>query len=284
MNFPSLTTFFHARRRSGWLGVSLLACALVVGLGSLVSRWNVLNWASAVPSAVQAATSSVVTVNAASYVPRLAPGAIAAVFGTRLTEQTQLAATVPLPRELSGLVVRLVDSHGSSFDAALFFVSPGQINYLIPEQIALGEAQLTVLEQNSLVARGNLFITNSAPALFTVTANGKGVPTALTTLDGNTFAAVAESDGRLRPLVAGSSKQPNYLLLFGTGLRFAEHVRVRVGTVEIKPVYVGAQGLLAGLDQINLALPPELPGGVVNLQIISDGYVSNSVQLELAGF
>ena len=230
----------------------------------------------------QAAPNAVVTVNAASYVPRLAPGAIAAVFGNRLTEQAQIAETVPLPRELNGLVVRLVDSQQDIYAAALFFVSPGQINYLIPEQIALGEAQIYVLNQTGQVAQGSLFITNSAPALFTMAANGKGVPTALATADGTSFSAIAESNGTLRPLGLGTVERPNYLLLFGTGFRFAQRVRVKIGAVEIKPVYVGAQGILAGLDQLNLALPPDLPSGLVSLQVVTDGYASNPVQLELA--
>ena len=234
-------------------------------------------------SANDPAVNNVVTVNAASYYPRLAPGAIAAVFGTKLTEKAQVAASLPLPTELNGLGVRLVDSRNNVFSAALFFISPGQINYLMPEQMALGAARIFVINENELIAQGDLVVSNSAPALFTFSANGKGVPTALTTADGETFAAVTDGAGALRPLTPGTGGRANYLLLFGTGFRYARQLRVKLGEVELKPVYAGAQGALAGLDQINLALPPELPGGLVNLQIISDGYASNVVQLRLSG-
>jgi uncharacterized protein (TIGR03437 family) len=249
------------------------------GLGCL---WAVvsLSWlALANPLAsdppVKPAAGALVTVNAASYAPQLAPGAIAALFGARLTEQAQIAESVPLPTELNGLGVRLIDGQGSVFSAPLFFISPGQINYLVPDQIALGEARIFVIQKAELVAQGTLLITNSAPALFTFTANGKGVPAALTTIDGETFQVVTASPG--------AARRPHYLLLFGTGFRYAQRLRVKLGGVELKPLYAGAQGFLAGLDQINLALPPDTPPGLLNLQVISDGYTSNPVQVYLIG-
>ena len=234
-------------------------------------------WASDSPKAQP--PEALVTVNAASYIPQLAPGAIAALFGNRLVERTQIAETVPLPTELQGLAVRLLDNQNNAFSASLFFVSPGQINYLIPDQIALGEARIVVTHDAKLLAQGTLIITNSAPALFTVSANGKGEPAALTTSDGETFYAVTESTARpLKPIPG-----PQYLLLFGTGFRYAERLYVKLGQKELQPLYVGAQGLLAGLDQINLRLPDDLPPGALTLQIISDGYPSNPVQVRLAG-
>jgi uncharacterized protein (TIGR03437 family) len=262
--------------RLGWLALWLMAAWTALLAQPLVNDPPL-----ALP--VGASPGALVTVNAASYIPQLAPGAIAALFGNRLTEQSQLAETVPLPTELNGLGVRLVDSQNAIFSAALFFISPGQINYLIPDQIALGEARIFVIhetaQETALVAQGKLLITNSAPALFTFAANGKGEPAALITNDGETYYTVRESDGG----TPDSARRPTYLLLFGTGFRYAQRLRVKLGTRELKPLYAGAQGLLAGLDQINLALPPDTPPGLLNLQIISDGYASNLVQVRLTG-
>lgn len=246
--------------------------------------WLLAVWCAATPAWANdppelPPPDALVTVNAASYIPQFAPGAIAALFGNRLVERTQIAETVPLPTELQGLTVRLLDSQNNVFSAPLFFVSPGQINYLIPDQIALGEARIVVTHEAKLLAQGKLLITNSAPALFTVSANGKGEPAALTTSDGETFYAIAES--AIRP--PKPTQGPQYLLLFGTGFRYAERLYIKLGPKELKPLYVGAQGLLAGLDQINLRLPSDLPPGTLTLQIISDGYPSNPVQVRLAG-
>src|SRR5262245_12257276 len=75
------------------------------------------------------AGGQVATVSAASFRPSvpLAPHSIAAAFGAGLATRTELAVTHPLPKTLAGTSVRV---NGEA--APLFFVSPGQINYLIP--------------------------------------------------------------------------------------------------------------------------------------------------------
>jgi uncharacterized protein (TIGR03437 family) len=267
MNLPALKPFFQCIAAACgavlllWLVSAAPARALVAGDGEM---------------------APLVTVNAASYLPRLAPGAIAVAFGTRLAESSLVAESLPLPVSLHGIGVRVLDSQNYLFSAPIFFISPGQINFLIPEQAALGEARIFIFNEDESIAQGNLLITNSAPALFTFTANGKGAPTALTTSDGEHFAAVANADGSLRAFRPSRPSKLNYLLLFGTGFRYAHRLRIKLGEMEVKPVYAGAQGVLAGLDQINLVLPTALPAGLVNLQVISDGYASNVVQVQVA--
>jgi uncharacterized protein (TIGR03437 family) len=267
--------------------MNLLALKRFFGCAAVACGVVLLVWlAAAAPVSAlvteRGEAAHLVTVNAASYAPRLAPGAIAVAFGTKLAEGTHVAESLPLSVNLHGLGVRIMDSQNYIFSAPLFFISPGQVNFLIPDQAALGEARIFITSGDELVAQGDLLITNSAPALFTLTANGIGAPAALTTYDGEHFAAVADADGSLRAFRPSTSGKLNYLLLFGTGFRYAHRLRVKLGGVEIKPVYAGAQGVLAGLDQINLVLPTALPDGLVNLQIISDGYASNIAQVQVA--
>ena len=68
-------------------------------------------------------------VNAASYLTRLTPGMIASLFplGGRFGEETKSFTTVPLPTELADIQVLVNDQ-----PAPLFFVSPGQINFMVP--------------------------------------------------------------------------------------------------------------------------------------------------------
>lgn len=232
---------------------------------------------------VAAATSSVVTVNAASYDGMVAPGAIAAAFGTGLASRTEHAAGVPLPDNLGGTSVTLVDSLGIEHTAPLFFVSSGQINYLIPEEAALGSGRIAIETEDGVVAEGEVQIARAAPALFTFNSSGQGVPVGLTTIDGATFESVVNPDGTPRPIYPGHAWQPNYLTLFGTGLRNASDVRVRIGGIEVEPFYAGAQGQFIGLDQINLAIPQGLAGGPVDLLLTAGGRASNHVQLEIVG-
>src|SRR6185503_15423382 len=141
---------------------------------------------------------SVVTVNAASYGETIAPGAIAAGFGVDLATRSERASGLPLPVALGGTSVRLIDSRVIEHLAQLFFVSSGQVNYLIPEEAALGAAQVIITTTSGAVSTGELIIANSAPALFTFSANGRGVPVALTTFDGALYDPVVNHDGSAR--------------------------------------------------------------------------------------
>ncbi|MDX2034566.1 MAG: heme-binding protein [Blastocatellia bacterium] len=226
-----------------------------------------------------AVAAGVTSVNAASFLGTLAPNTIAAAFGTNLAAQTRVAETLPLPTQLGGTEVRIVDAGGASHRAPLFFVSPGQVNYLVPEGIALGNAQVTIVSGSGASSTGGLRIERSSPALFTTAYNGRGLPVALTTFDGTNFDPVVNPDGTPRAVSCGTMWRPNYLLLFGTGFRGGANLRVRVGGVEATPLYVGAQGNFAGLDQINVMIPPGAQGGVTEISILNDSGASNPVQL-----
>jgi uncharacterized protein (TIGR03437 family) len=233
------------------------------------------------------AAQSVVSVNAASFLGPLAPGAIAAAFGNNLATRLEAAQSLPLPTQLAGVTVRVIDSAGVEHFARLFFVSPGQINYLIPEQAAPGVAQIIVNNGAGVVSQGQLQIANSSPAIFTVSYNGRGLPVALTTYDGVSFEAVVNPDGSARVVSCGSVWRPNYLTLFGTGLRRASDLRVRIGGLEVTPMYAGAQGSFSGLDQINVMIPSNLPsglpGGMTDITVVAEGRLSNTVQLRFEG-
>ena len=55
-----------------------------------------------------------------------------------------------------------------------------------------------------------------------------------------------------------------------------------IGGTPVTPLYVGPQGTLAGLDQINLQIPASLAGrGAVDLIITVDGKPSNTVRLNI---
>jgi uncharacterized protein (TIGR03437 family) len=227
--------------------------------------------------------NSVVTVNAASYVHPLAPGTIATAFGLRLATHTVVAESAPLPLDLAGTTVRLIDSQGIERVAPLFFVSVGQINYLIPEELALGTAQVIITSGDGQVSRGELQIADSSPAIFTFSSNGRGVPAALTTFDGYVYDAAADPDGSPRALDPGTPWRPNYLVVFGTGLRRVQNLRARLGGIELTALYCGPQGNFAGLDQANFQLPSNAPGGLADLVLIGDERASNTVQLRLQG-
>ena len=225
----------------------------------------------------------VVAVNAASYSSPLAPGAIAAAFGTQLALRTELADRLPLPASLAGTSARLIDSQNIEYQVQLFFVSSGQVNYLVPENIPAGTTQLVITSGDGSISRGELQIANCSPAVFTYLSSGRGLPVALSTYDGNVYESAVNSDGTAHTVELGTAWRPNYLVLFGTGLRHAQNIKVRVSGIEVAPTYAGPQGGFLGLDQVNLQIPSNAPGGLVDLTISADGMTSNIVQLKLAG-
>jgi uncharacterized protein (TIGR03437 family) len=260
--------------------VFAVSAAFVICIAVALISGQLINRTSA---ATTNSNVAVVSVNAASFAGPLAPGAIAAAFGAGLCTKLESAQVVPLPTNLAGTKVLVTDSRGVGHAAPLFFVSPGQVNYLIPEQAALGEAQITITNASGAVSRGDLQLVGSSPAIFTTSYTGRGLPVALTTYDGIFYDRVVNPDGSPRAVDPGTAWRPNYLLLFGTGLRNAKNLRVRIGSRDIAPLYVGPQGGFSGLDQINLALSPNMTGGMHEIALVTEGQAGNTVQLLMAG-
>ena len=121
--------------------------------------------------------NSLHSVSAASYAAdgTAAPASITSLFGVNLADATVAADSVPLPVLLGDVSVTVTDSTGHSAGAPLFFVSPGQINYLVPDGSAPGEALVTVTRVGTVVAAGVIQIEAVAPGLFSANGNGMGV-------------------------------------------------------------------------------------------------------------
>lgn len=215
------------------------------------------------------------TVSAAKFTAGASPDSIASLFGTRLASATVSApATGALPTALDGTSVYV---NGAA--APLFFVSTGQINYLVPSSTAAGPAQVVVLAKDGAVSRGMVNITQSSPAIFTRTANGAGAPAAVASADGTTFnIPMSNADGTPVAIDAG-----NTVMLFGTGFRYSSTaMTMSVGGTAVTPMGFAAQSQFFGLDQANVQIPAGMAGrGDVDLTLTVDGKVSNVVKLRI---
>jgi uncharacterized protein (TIGR03437 family) len=169
----------------------------------------------------------------------------------------------------------------------LFFVSPGQVNWLVPPGTATGPAVLDFTNPAGQSILATIDVEAVGPGLFTMTATGSG-PVAGSLL---TYPAGSTQPGQqsltsgqqLAPvsLLTGSGDQ-NYLVIYGTGLRhFSTSVTAQLGTQTLPVSFTGAQGFFFGLDQVNVQVPPSFAGsGVQNLTVTVDGVVSNTVQVQ----
>lgn len=237
--------------------------------------------------------AQVVSVSAASFSgAALAPEAIVSAFGLSLANTTQVANGLPLPTTLAGTSLRVRDSLGGERLAPLFFISPSQINYLMPAGTALGTATVTVTSSDGKLSIGQVRIGNVAPGLFTANANGQGVPAAVLlrvrTNGAQSLEQVARFDaatGRFvpAPIALGPPGEQVFLVLFGTGWRYRSAltaVTVRCGGVVSEVFFAGAQGDLVGMDQLNLQLPRELAGrGEVDVVLTVEGQLANTVRI-----
>ena len=213
----------------------------------------------------------------------LAIDSIASIFGTNLAVRADAATLRPLPFDIAGTTVTI-----NGLPAALFFVSPGQINFAVPAALEPGPATIIVSNPAGLYSAGTVQIAAAAPALFTRNAMGTGDASALATADGVAF--------QLPPFDVVVNGKPNILVLFATGLRraqavnpndedgVAESVTVTIDGKAARTLYAGAQGALNGLDQINVEMPASLAGGGarrVDVAVTVNSTAANRVTIQI---
>jgi uncharacterized protein (TIGR03437 family) len=240
------------------------------------------------------AGSALTSLSAASYNGELARESIAAAFGEDLASETAVANSLPLPTTLAGVTVKVKDSAGVERNAPLFFVSPGQINYLIPSGTASGIASIGVQKGASIVASETLPIAAVAPGLFAANANGQGVAAAVALRvranGAQSVEPVARFDqqaGRFvsLPIDLGPADEQVFLILFGTGFRGHSGlgaIKVSIGGEPAETLFAGESPGFAGLDQANVRLPRSLAGkGEVGILFTVDNRSANEVTVSV---
>jgi uncharacterized protein (TIGR03437 family) len=248
-----------------------------------------------------------VTVSAASYEPSsIAPDSIVSSFGVKLAIGTAAATDInpavpgiQLPTTLGGTTVRI---NGEL--AQLLYVSPSQINFIIPSNVQSGLATLQITAGDGEVSNGTVLINRVSPGIFTANADGQGAPAAylvrIKADNSQHFESATQlntATGRLEPraIDLGPEGERVFLVLFVSGTlhatdsnndaNFAESFTVVAGGQSINPIYSGPQGQFIGLDQINVELPRTLIGrGRLSLVVGANGFNSSNItEIEIAG-
>jgi phospholipase C len=236
------------------------------------------------PPAAQAlvhAAGTLVAANSAYGTYALAPETIASIYGSNLAAAPLQAQTQPLPTTLGGVTLTLKDAAGGLFPAPLFYVSPSQVNWLVPKGVATGVATVTLANGGATVT-GTAIIAPTAPGLYTANLNGQG-PAAAQVTNGQDYSNTAQcsSAGNCTLLPIDIASRP-YLILYATGIRGAAqaNVSVRIGNIDAPVTYAGPQGTYAGLDQVNVILPAGLTGrGQLVVTVTVNGQATNMGQL-----
>jgi uncharacterized protein (TIGR03437 family) len=233
------------------------------------------------------------SVNAATLLGgSLAMDTISTALGTRLATGTAVATTNALPMSLGGTSVTVVDSLGAWRPAPLYFVSPTEVNFVMPEGLYTGQAEVSVRSGDGTASVGNIQIATVAPGIFTLDSAGLATGSVLRVKsDGTqTTEAVFErtANGALapRPIDLSDATDKVYLSLYGTGLRSAGATGtfVTIGGFNAPVTSAGADGTMAGLDQVTVLLPHSLAGqGVAVVALAAGGVQANAANVSIGG-
>ena len=185
-----------------------MAISLTAATGSLTGQ-TVLPGSVLFPSGPNPIAQAIANFASYSNPGQVSPGLNVAIFGVRLADQLAIGQDVPLPQAIDDVAVTLND-----VALPLFFVSPGQINAIIPNGVAVSTQQQLVVRSGTVYSTPvAVTVTDSAPAIYTLNQQGSGQGAILIANSGGIIAAPAGSVGSSRPAHRGE-----YLEIFCTGL------------------------------------------------------------------
>lgn len=212
-------------------------------------------------------------VQAATQLPgTLAPNAIVTLYGTNLSWSTEAATDASLvggtlPTSLAGVSVYVNDTL-----AHLLYVSPDQINCLIPYEITTPSATIYVARQGvsgPVNAAGQptvvISLSPAAPGFFQWNGNfavaehadGSLITSTSPAQAGETIVLYAEGLGRTVPDTSSGA-----LPTAAAVIMYLSEMQILLNGVPLPQrniYYAGVTPGFAGLYQINLALPDPLP-------------------------
>jgi uncharacterized protein (TIGR03437 family) len=197
--------------------------------------------------------------NAAGPTPEevIAPGSIISLYGAGLAPAVVTGPDNPLSQTLGGVTLL-----AGGRMLPLFFVSPDQINALLPSDMGEGEYTVVVRREGQADAQASFQVVRNAPGLFTY-REGERV-----------FVTAAHEDGS--PVTAGSPARPGEMVtVFGTGFGpanprppdgfpvpsegfvLADPAEVVVGEERTEPAWAGAARGYIGLNAVRFSAPAE---------------------------
>ena len=239
------------------------------------------------------------TVNGASFAPApatLAPGSIAALFGTNLTAGPTTLSSVfgSNGRLVSDLVGVRVTVNGAA--APIFYATAEQLGVQIPADITgtTANIQVTTAGQASVSRTINLDV--AAPGIFTTNSQGTGQGIIVNATTG----MMAAASGSVPGLTTQPARPGEDITIFATGLGqtspavptgekpsgLTRTVATPTVTIDGQPAEVTFSGLSSccvGLNQINVKVPAAArASNTVPVVLTISGKQSNSVTIAVA--
>jgi len=257
------------------------------------------NQATATKTRTNVIVGQAVTGYGTTAVSSIAPGSLGAISGSGnvqpMVSQTTFATLLAdrsLPYEVGGLSVTV-----GGVAVPVLYASPFTIKFFLPADVPLGTSEVIIASQDGYICQGTVTVERGGSKIMTVADDDSGVGVVT-----NAFTQATGKFDVQTPENFGSDKRTR-LSIFATGIsgsanntnsgndfnvsgvmrvNFAESVVVEAqrsnGQIFTLPVeFAGIEGILQGVDQVNVVLIPELKGaGTVRLTVIVNGRRSNS--------
>lgn len=216
-----------------------------------------------------------------------APGAIAVSGITGLVDAAVSIGPGEASEELAGVAVHVRDSAGKGAWARVLVVSPESVAYVVPVNLAIGPATITIRKDGLLSDGGCLFLQRAAPALFTMNGESAGpasgysepgmgeAPAPLFTCSGGACAPV--------PVNLSASQSDPVLTLFGTAFRGhlpGAPVVASIGAGPVQFLSIEPDEGYPGLDLVRVRVPQDrTQRGILPLRITLESLRSNPVSI-----
>jgi uncharacterized protein (TIGR03437 family) len=262
--------------------------------------------AAAIDTTLTVAVPTITAVqDAASNTPNIAQGSIFIVKGSNLCPSGVKFFDIPRPTvSPDGIKITFTPtSGGAGTDALLWYLynpppGPCQLAGILPSTVAVGNYNVTVTN-GSVSAPFASQVVQRKPALFTQDSTGGGLASVQNYIAPGVVDLNSFTTGTGKGTTISPAKPGQILLAYGTGLGplvggdnaaspafdfNANGVAVRaiVGGVTLPVLYAGRAGY-AGEDQINVALPSNIPTGcTVSFQLSVNGVLGNSTFIAIA--
>jgi uncharacterized protein (TIGR03437 family) len=222
--------------------------------------------------------------NAASYdTTAVAPGEIVAIFGTNLGP----AVLAPLQLGPNGYVVTSLAGTQVMFNgvsAPIIYSSAGQVGVVVPYEVA-GQTttQVQVSFEGQTSNAVNMPVALTRPGIFTADSSGQGQGS-IDNQDGTpNSAANPATAGSIISVYATGEGQTNPLGIDGkpastpAPVPLAQPITANIGGTNAQVQYAGgAPGLVSGVFQVNVVVPPNVYGSAVPVTIQVGGQTSQT--------
>lgn len=232
-----------------------------------------------------ALTAQVVVLNGASsrVGQPISAGSWATAYGAFPNVTQTTASASPIPKTLAGVTVNL-----DGVAAPVYFVSPTQVNFLVPFAVQPGVRNVEV-KTSSATLTGTVRVMSTAPGIFVNLPSTTGVPPGGAVLNqdfsinsqsatarrGQVVQIYATGPGALSRTIEDGAAAPSSPLALT-----ASTPEVFIAGVRATVQFSGMAPGFSGLWQINATVPDRaFITGRVPLQVFMDGVDSNEVSI-----